>query len=138
MSYYVHKKVIRLPITEYMIRKIGFNNAEDFIEQFNQRVNERCPELYGARMPYFEVVAMDEHPYIDLVLYYFYGEESGYWAIAKYLSDKEKEFFFPYFDKLGISFDPDNFRKVDDCRYNCSEPPDCYDVGDEDDWTLLV
>lgn len=140
MSDYVHKKVIRLPITERMIKRIGFNDIEDFVKQFDQRVNERCPELYhcGDRTPYFETEATDERPYIDLVLYYSYGEESGYWAIAKYLSGKEKEFFFPYFDKLCISFDPDNLRKVDYCWYNCSEPPDCYDVNEEDDWTTLI
>lgn len=141
MSDYVHKKAIRLPITEPLIRKFGFNDMEDFIEQFDQLVNEKCPELYhcGDRIPYFETEATDERSYIDLVLYYSYGEECGDWEKASYLSDKEKDFFASYFDKLGIAFEPDDLRKVDYCWYNCSEPPDCYNVDDDDDdWTLLV
>lgn len=140
MSDYVHKKAIRLPITESLIQKFGFNDIEDFIEQFDQLVNEKCPELYccGDRIPYFEIEVTDERPYIDLVLYYSYGEECGDWERASYLSNKEKDFFASYFDKLDIAFSTDYLRKVDYCWYNCSEPPDCYNVGDDDDWTSLV
>ena len=141
MSDYVHKKAIRLPITEsLMIRKIGFDDIEDFIEQVDQYINEKCPELYrfGNQIPYFETEVTDERSYIDFVLYYSYGKECGDWERASYLSDKEKEFFAPYFDMLGITFEPNDLRKVDYCWYNCCEPPDCYDVGDNDDWTLLV
>ena len=140
MSDYVHKKAIRLPITESLIQKFGFNDIEDFIEQFDQLVNKKCPELYccGNRNPYFEIEITDERPYIDLVLYYSYGEECGDWERASYLSNKEKNFFASYFDKLDITFSTDYLRKVDYCWYNCSEPPDCYNVGDDDDWTSLV
>lgn len=141
MSDYEHKKAIRLPITEPLILEIGFNDMEDFIEQFDQLVNEKCPELYhcGDRIPYFETEVTDERSYIDLVLYYSYGEECGDWEKASYLSDKEKDFFASYFDKLGIVFETDDLRKVDYCWYNCCEPPDCYNVDDDDDdWTLLV
>lgn len=141
MSDYVHKKAIRLPITEPLIRKIGFDDIEDFIEQFDELVNEKCPELYhcGDKIPYFEVEVTDERSYIDLVLYYSYGEECGDWEKANYLSDKEKDFFASYFYKLGIAFETDDLRKVDYCWYNCCEPPDCYNVDDDDDdWTLLV
>ena len=73
MSDYEHKKAIRLPITEPLIRKFGFNDMEDFIEQFDQLVNEKCPELYHCRdrIPYFETEVTDERSYIDLVLYDF-------------------------------------------------------------------
>lgn len=129
-----------MPITESLIQKFGFNDIEDFIEQFDQLVNEKCPELYrcGNRNPYFEIEVTDERPYIDLVLYYSYGEECGDWERASYLSNKEKGFFASYFDKLDITFSTDYLRKVDYCWYNCSEPPDCYNVGDDDDWTSLV
>lgn len=141
MSDYEHKKAIRLPITEPLIRKFGFNDMEDFIEQFDQLVNEKCPELYHCRdrIPYFETEVTDERSYIDLVLYYSYGEECGDWEKASYLSDKEKDFFASYLDKLGIAFETDDLRKADYCWYNCCEPPDCYNVDDDDDdWTLLV
>lgn len=140
MSDYVHKKAIRLPITEPLIREIGFNDIEDFIEQFDQWVNEKCPELYHfCGTPHFGVCVTDERSYIDIVLYHSYGEECGDWEKASYLSDKEKDFFAPYFDKLGITFDPNDLRKADYCWYNCCEPPDCYNVDDDDDdWTLLV
>lgn len=141
MSDYEHKKAIRLPITEPLIRKFGFNDMEDFIEQFDQLVNEKCPELYHCRdrIPYFETEVTDERSYIDLVFYCSYGEECGDWEKASYLSDKEKDFFALYFDKLGITFETDDLRKVDYCWYNCCEPPDCYNVDDDDDdWTLLV
>lgn len=146
MSDYIHKKAIRLPITEPLMWKIGLNNIEsldieDFIEQFDQLVSERCPVLCyaGGKTPYFDIVITDERPYIDLVLYYSYNEECGNWATAKYLSEKEKKFFTPYFrDALNISFNPNDLRKVDYCWYNCSEPPDCYNVNEEDDWTTLI
>lgn len=147
MSDYMHKKAIRLPITESLIREIGFDDIEDFIEQFDQRVSEKCPKLYhrGDQIPYFEIEVTDERSYIDLVLYCSYGKECGEWERASYLSDKEKEFFVPYFDMLDIAFEPNeltfkpnDLRKVDYCWYNCSEPPDCYDVADNDDWTLLI
>lgn len=141
MSDYEHKKAIRLPITEPLIRKIGFDDIEDFIEQFDELVNEKCPELYhcGDKIPFFEAEVTDERSYIDLALYYSYGEECGDWEKASYLSDKEKDFFALYFDKLGIAFETDDLRKVDYCWFNCSEPPDCYNVDDDDDdWTLLV
>lgn len=139
MSDYVHKKAIRLPITGYMIRKIGFNDIEDFIEQFDQRVSKNYPKLCyaGGKTPYFEVAITDKRPYIDLVLYYSCDEECGDWGKASYLSDKEKEFFIPCFNKLDIAFEPSCLRKVDYCWYNCSEPPDCYNVT-EDDWTTLL
>lgn len=35
MSDYVHKKAIRFPIIGDMIQKIGFNDIEDFIEEFD-------------------------------------------------------------------------------------------------------
>ena len=61
MSDYVHKKAIRLPITEsLMIRKIGFDDIEDFIEQLDQYINEKCPELYrfGNQIPLFFIILM--------------------------------------------------------------------------------
>lgn len=104
MSDYIHKKAIRLPITKSLIRKVQFSNTEDFIEQdiedfienFDQRVNEKCPELHHCsdRTPYFEVEVTDERSYIDLVLYYSYGKEYDDWEKASYLSDKEKNFLF--------------------------------------------
>ena len=137
---YVNKKAIRLPITEYMIRKIGFDDVEDFIEQFDYLISKNYPKLCyaGGKTPYFEVAITDKRPYIDLVLYYSCDEECGDWGTAKYLTKKEKEFFTPYFnDGLGVSFNPNDFRKVNYCWYNCSEPHDCYDVK-EDDWTTLI
>lgn len=57
MSDYEHKKAIRLPITEPLIRKIGFDDIEDFIEQFDELVNEKCPELYhcGDKIPFLKL-----------------------------------------------------------------------------------
>lgn len=107
MSDYIHKKAIRLPITEPLIRKVQFSNTEDFIEQdiedfienFDQRVNEKCTKLHHCsdRTPYFETEVTDERSYIDLVLYYSYGEECGDWEKSSYLSDKERYFFCSVF-----------------------------------------
>lgn len=141
MPYYVHKKAIRLPITEYMIWKMGFDDVEDFIENFDYLISKNYPKLCyaGGKTPYFEVAITDKRPYIDLVLYYSCGEEYGDWATAKYLTKKEERFFTPYFnDGLDVPFHPNDFRKVDYCWYHCSKPTDCYEVNEEDDWTTLI
>lgn len=125
---YTYKKAIRLPITDDNIEKIEItqDNKTPFWSSF---VDSR-----GQK-------------YIDLVLDFYYpivrgynfDDEnfSAYQTKANYLSDKEKEFFVPYFDKLGIAFEPDDLRKADYCWDSCCEPPDCYDVT-EDDWTTLI
>lgn len=142
---YAHEKVIRLPITENMVQKAGFENSKEFIKQFKHRINEKCPELsyrFVKQTPYFEAfetIEINKHQYIDLVLYGGYKEyecNTG-WAKASYLSDKEKELFASYFNKLDIDYDIDDLRKADYCWCVCCDPPDCYDVN-EDDWTTLI
>lgn len=70
MSDYVHKKAIRLPITESLILEIGLQILKISLNQFEQWGNEKCPELChcGDRIPYFETEVTDERSYIDLVL----------------------------------------------------------------------
>ena len=142
MSDYAHNKVIRLPITNEILKSFDCQDIDEFADGFHEFVKKVYPEMQhiGQDTPYFEIGYTDNYDrnYIDLVLYDSYGEECGDWAIASYLSDKEKDFFAPYFDKLGITFDPNDLRKADYCWYNCCEPPDCYDVGKEKDWTLLI
>lgn len=76
--------------------------------------------------------------YIDFVLDFYYpivrgynfNDEnfSAYQTAANYLSDKEKESFAPYFNRLGIKYNTDDLIKID-CRWYCRlEEPDCYDV----------
>lgn len=145
MLSYVHEKRIRLPITEHTTQKDGLKNSKEFIKQFERRINEKCPKLLyrsAMQVPYFETIRINKHWYIDLVLYCsneFYGY--GYYGLRKasYLSDKEKEFFAPYFDKLDIDYDVDDLRKADYCWCVYSGTPDCYDVEEyNDDWTTLI
>lgn len=146
MLSYVHEKRIRLPITEHTTQKDGLKNSKEFIKQFERRINEKCPKLlyHSVRqVPYFETIRINKHWYIDLVLYRgcneFYGCGHYGWEKASYLSDKEKNFFAPYFDKLDIDYDVDDLRKADYCWCVYSGMPDCYDVIEyNDDWTTLI
>ena len=91
----------------------------------------------SEKIPYFEVACTDNKNYLDLVLFYNYGTENGEWGNVSYLSEKEKVVFTYYFKKLAIEVNPDDLRKVDFCWYNCSDPPDCYEV-ENSDWTIFL
>ena len=127
---YTYKKAIRLPITDDNIKKIKITQDD--------------------KTPFFaSFVDSRGQKYIDLVLDFYYPIVRGYsfddesfstyQTAANYLSDKEKEFFAPYFDKLDIDYDVDNLRKADYCWCVYSGIPDCYDVKEyNDDWTTLL
>lgn len=127
---YTYKKAIRLPTTDDNIEKIEITQDD--------------------KTPFWEsFIDSRGQKYIDLVLDFYYpivrgynfDDEnfSAYQTKANYLSDKEKELFAPYFDKLGIKYNIDDLRKID-CRWYCMlEEPNCYDVDvDPDDWTILI
>lgn len=72
-----------------------------------------------------------------MVLFYDYGTENGEWGYVYDLSEKEKVVFTYYFEKLAIKVNPEDFRKVDFCWYNCTEPPDLYEIKNPD-WTTFL
>lgn len=116
---YIHKKAIRLPVTDNNIEKI--ETAQD----------DKAP---------FWASFVDSRgkKYIDLVLDFYYPIVRGYnfddeslfdyQTTANYLSDEEKKSFIPYFDKLDIKYNIDDLRKIDCCWYCRLKEPDCYDV----------
>lgn len=116
---YIHKKAIRLPVTD--------NN----IEKIEATQDNKTP---------FWASFIDSHgkKYIDLVLDFYYPIVRGYnfddeslsdyQTVVNYLSDEEKKSFAPYFDKLGIKYNIDDLRKIDCCWYCRLKEPDCYDV----------
>lgn len=152
MSDYQHNKVIRLLVTDEIIKMLGFSSVEDYCYHFEEYVKNTYPEMSrfvlkpngewhydSKKTPYFETGFGETQYYIDLVLYSSYGEECGDWGNVSYLSEKEKEVFVPHFNKLGLGINPDDLRKVDYCWYNCSEPPDYYDIKTpDDDWSKLI
>lgn len=127
---YTYKKAIRLPTTDDNIEKIEITQDdktpfwESFIDSRGQK--------------YIDLVLDFHYP---IVRGYNFDDEnfSAYQTKANYLSNKEKELFAPYFDKLGIKYNIDDLRKIN-CRWYCMlEEPDCYDVDvDPDDWTTLI
>lgn len=149
MSNYLHKKVIRLPLTPKIIQDLGFLDEEDCLYNFEKYVKHTYPKMskwyyedgkwyYNSdKIPYFEITYTDNKNYLDLVLFYDYGTETGEWGNVSYLSEKEKVIFAYYFKKLAIEVNPDDLRKVDFCWYNCSDPPDYYEV-ENSDWTIFL
>ena len=152
MSDYVHEKVIRLKITDEIVEKFNYEVIDDFIDDFDDFIMREHPELsminlnsngtyeyYRDRFPRFEIGYGCWDRYIDLLLFQSYGEESNDWGIVSMLSDKEKDTFVPYFETIGLEINPDDLRKVDYCWYNCSEPPDYYDLNEsKDDWSKYI
>lgn len=146
MSYYKHEKVIRFRIDENTPKKLGFDDIENLIDNFDDYMEKQCLELScfekedGKRRitnkpPYFKAEPCYREQYIDLIL--FKDEGDGEYGYVSMLSKKEFNVFSEMFKRIGLDVKPEELRKVDYCFYNCSEPPDYFDV-EETDWTTLI
>lgn len=137
MSDYVHNKVIRLPFPKEILEKCETTDpwdCEDYLK-------EKLGDLWDNRgKNSFELEVTDKAYYIDWVYYHTYGEESGDWGNVRLLTDGEYEVIKPYFDKLGVTYEREELRRVDYCYYNCCEPTDYYGLVEEhnDDSRMLI
>lgn len=136
MSDYVHEKVVRLPFPKGLIENNGYDPSDS-----EDELKKTLGELWEDYSDYgFRFGCTNKSVYIDWCYYHTYGEESSSWGHARLLTKKELGVIKPYFDKLKQPYEDNDLRVVDYCYYNCSEPPDCYDIVTEenDDSTLFL
>jgi len=129
MSDYVHKKAVRLPFPEEIIKKCNADDPWDCETYLKELLGELWNN-HGKKS--FNLECTDTSFYIDWVYYHTYGEESGDWGKVRLLTEKELEVIKPYFDKLGVEYNDEDLRLVDYCYYNCCECSDYYDLDDDD------
>ena len=120
MSSYEHNKAVRM---RFNAEKFKVNDAWDMEEKF--------PELFGlAQVGKFDVVPTDEDYYIDYLLFHNHDDCSEY-ARCRMLSETEQEKYVELFKQICDDVKGTDLRYVDYCWYNCSEPPDCFEISDD-------
>ena len=130
MSDYEHNKVVRLPFPKELLSKSKAKDPWD-CEQY---LKEKLGDLFHKwDCKTFTIGSSDKNYYIDWVYYHTYGEESAHWANVRILTQKELDAIKPYFDKLEVNYNDEDLRVVDYCYYNSCEPPDYYEIIDQDD-----
>ncbi len=136
MSDYVHRKAVRVPFPKEILEKCNTKDPYD-CENY---LKEILAELWNCQKNthVFELGYSDIAYYIDWVYYYTYGETSGDFGTARYLTDNELNTIKPYFDKLNINYKNEDLRVVEYCYYNCCDPPDYYEVVHQDDSGLFI
>lgn len=137
MSDYVHKKVIRYPFPQSIFDICGADNVYD--NKVEEYLKNKTDNKFGSmsKSPYFDTEYTDSgNIYLDYVVDYTYGEECGDWGYATYLTEKQKDKAIQLFKDIVPAINPELFRKVDYCWYNCCEPEDVYEVEpkEEEDW----
>lgn len=126
MSDYLRRKVIRYPFPQEILKKCNTKEAWD-CENF---LIKKLGDLFNSssNIKRFNIEITDKAEYIDWIYYETYGEESGDFGNASFLTQNEINIIKPYFEKLEIEIDDSKFRKVDYCYYNCSECIDYYNL----------
>jgi hypothetical protein len=82
----------------------------------------------------FEIECMDDgdkcNYYLCYNLYHTYGEESGDFGRSRPLTVTEREKYKKVFSEYLDDIDPEKFKYVDYCYYNCCECTDYYLTDD--------
>lgn len=130
MSDYVRYKEIMYPITEEDIKKVGYNNLEDYWDDFSWNYEEN--DNFEVQRPVAEVNGeyVDNY-YLCYILKYNYGVGSDDFGRSRPLSITEQEKYKEIFSKKLKDVDPSKFRLVDFCYYNGCDAPDYYLEEDE-------
>lgn len=132
MSDYVRNKAVRYLPTAANLAELGITDIEDLADIEDR---EEFKGLFGRRAnPFFDTVntigeGWVSHWYIDYVLRYDYGDECGEFGKIRRLYDSELDKYTEKFKAIFKNSEivRENFRLVDYCWYNCSEPPDYFD-----------
>lgn len=126
MSEYVKMKVIRLPLTNDILKSFHVENKCKLGEQLSKIEIWEDWDRHKKKEPYFNF-APTTSDYIDLVIDYQFAEPQEF-AYSWQLNEQDIKKYKPYFDMLGFQYDVSNLRKVAYCWYDGVEAPDCYDV----------
>lgn len=125
MSDYCHEKVLRIPIT---LEDLNMQDSDDL----NYDLEEKYPELFQYGTPKMFQIAPTEEFFLDYVLKYNYGWDSGDWGKTRELYESEKNKYRPIFQQILPNVDMDKVKLVEFCWYNCSEAPDYYEPLKDD------
>ena len=135
MSDYVRKKVIRYPISEDDLSYLGVESIYDIAEL---PAYKGLFVTYGQSTKAFDVEntylsnADKFIPFLDFVLEYEYGVDSGDFGKTRALRDEEREKYGKLFRQILPKIDDSKLRLVKYCWYNCSEAPYYYDDIEDD------
>jgi len=129
MSTYVRYKEIMYPITEEDVKKVGYNNLEDYWDDFSWDFKEN--DNFEVQCPVAEVNGKYvSNYYLCYVLKYVYDAD-GEFGRSRSLTPTEQEKYKEIFSKKLKDVDPSKFRLVDFCYYNGCDAPDYYLEEDE-------
>lgn len=121
MSDYVREKVLRIPL-----ERMNLVFTEDEMDDLSWSIEKRFPDIFDyAKAGKFQL-APTCSPFVDYVLEHEYGADGEY-GKTRALTDREKEKYRPFFQKINPDVDMDFVRLVEFCWYNCCEAPDYYD-----------
>ena len=148
MSSYVLKKAIRYPINDELLK---YYKVEDYYFDLEEKLKEIDKE-FGEFPPKnkFELDSgynekeRKEKYYIDFVITYKYGADSGDFGISQLLNKEQHLKYKEMFSKFIPNIDENKFRLVKFCYYNGVDCPDYYEVTppmtdeDEDIWNIII
>lgn len=130
MSVYVKYKQIMYPITEDDIKKIGFNDFEDYWDTFSWNYQEN--DNFELQLPVAEVNSKWIYNYyLCYILEYEWGANCSDFGRSRFLTPTEQEKYKEIFSKKLKDVDPSKFKLVDFCYYNGCDAPDYYLEEDE-------
>jgi len=107
MSDYVRNKAVMYPIDVDLFEKLDDEIEEPFfLEVFSENTKLNCYLCYG--------------------LYHTYGEETTGFGMSRMLTQDETNRYIELFSDYLNNIDPNKFKWVDYCYYNCCECEDYY------------
>ncbi len=137
MSTYVKYKEVMYPITEEDIKKIGFDNFEDYWDTFSWNYQEN--DNFELQYPITEI---DDkwvgNYYLCYILEYEWGCNSNDFGKNRLLTPTEQAKYKEIFSKKLKDVEPLKFKLVEFCYYNACDAPDYYLKEDTDNFNKEI
>ena len=122
MSWYVHYKVLRVPLNEC---GLGWLENEDDAEY---ALRSKHPEAVAFHdLGKFNVTYTSHGWFLDYLLEYK-SDCDGEYGKVRELKESEKDMYRPMFEVVCPEIDMNKVRLVEYCYYNCCEPDGYYDI----------
>lgn len=121
MSSYIKEKVVRVRVTDEMLKSIGLDDIWDLEDKFPNEFN------WNNKPNIFEKAPTEEH-FVDYILEYDGFADAGDYGFSRYLTKDEEELYLPKFNTIFPFLKASDLRIVTFCWYNCTEAPDYFDV----------
>ena len=132
MDAYVRIKAIRYKVPDEILVEYKVEDLYDFLEA-KQKESKEIDELVkkGKLQAIYTHNGMG---FIDYVYCVLYDEDNAKYVLSHLLTNKEFDLIIPLFSLIRKNLDINDFRRVKYSYYNCCEPPNCFDVI-EDEFT---